>query len=171
MFARKFPVVLQFVQVDSFFHHFYFIETSQGSKLLIRFRKYKNRFYSTPPAPTLSSLSRFPSTTRIIANRYSSGCGQVTTTKRKRKNLKNTNPFKATIGEDQICAGGVKGKDSCGGDSGSALMMEVGHRLIVLLLLLLIIIIIMCVIVKLNSIILFLKLNCSPHCPPCNNFF
>ena len=27
------------------------------------------------PAPTLSSLSRFPSTTRIIANRYSSGCG------------------------------------------------------------------------------------------------
>ena len=75
MFARKFPVVLQFVQVDSFFHHFYFIKTSQGSKLLIRFRKYKNRFYSTPPAPTLSSLSRFPSTTRIIANRYSSGCG------------------------------------------------------------------------------------------------
>ena len=29
----------------------------------------------------------------------------------------------------------------------------------------------MCVIVKRNSIILFLKLNCSPHCPPCNNSF
>ena len=29
----------------------------------------------------------------------------------------------------------------------------------------------MCVIVKLNSIILFLKLNCSPHFPPCNNSF
>ena len=47
MFARKFPVVLQFVQVGSFFHNFYFIKTNQGSKLLIRFRKYKNKFYST----------------------------------------------------------------------------------------------------------------------------
>ena len=42
---------------------------------------------------------------------------------KKCSNLKNENPgFKPIYPELQICAGGIKGKDSCEADSGSALM-------------------------------------------------
>jgi len=37
--------------------------------------------------------------------------------------------MRVTLGDSQLCAGGRKGEDSCGGDSGSALMLEVvGER-------------------------------------------
>ena len=76
MFARKFPVVLQFVQVDSFFHNFYFIKTNQGSKLLIRFRKYKNKFswkLMLRPLKKLPVLSHEWYSLKIVSDTWSRG--------------------------------------------------------------------------------------------------